>query len=205
MKKSKKFLQINGLKTPRLFLWILGFIHGLFHTGDFDPQTEMITSGYITGQVRRYQAACAIRLAMAEAKLQELWTEADRLLLSLPGPGTPQRPDHLSGGAQARALEAASRQRASREAQRLDGLKRLSDLSNMILAVLDQAHRQMEATANLLLSAFAAYGHGLLMRPVSARNLPAVGYKSSCIQSILKAHEDTWNALRSAIKEAKRS
>ena len=51
MGKTKTVLPMKGLRTPRIFLWILGFIHGkVLHTGGLDPETGTITSGYITGQ-----------------------------------------------------------------------------------------------------------------------------------------------------------
>ena len=78
------YLKMKALRTPGLLLWTRGVIHGkLLHTGELDQQTERISSGFITGQLARFQSACAVCCEETEAALGPLWTEADRILLEL--------------------------------------------------------------------------------------------------------------------------
>lgn len=208
MSKTKTALPMKGLRTPRFSLWCRGFIHGkIIHTGGFDPETNTISSGYITGQIKRFRNACIIRREQAEAKLTKAWAEADQLLIDFAAvssvlAGSSDQKSNSESSAQARAREKAAEKRASREAERLAILKRLSEISNAIRAELSLAHDQMEATAEALLSGFAAYGHGLILQPVFQHNLPSVTYEG-CAEQILKSHENTWNAMVSILKEAK--
>lgn len=209
MRKKKTVLPMKGLRTPRIFLWILGLIHGkILHTGGLDPETGTITSGYITGQIKRFRNACVSRRERTEEKLAKEWADADCLLIdlgtitdSLKHTSNCQESANESTSAQARAREKAASVRASREAERLAILKRLADISNTIRSELDQAHDQMEATAEMLLSTFSCYGHGLLMKPVFAHDLPTVIYED-CVEQIPKSHEATWNAIVTILKEA---
>ena len=210
MGKIKTTLPMKGLRAPRILLWARGFFQGkILHSGGLDPQTNTISSGYITGQAARFYSACAARCEKVEGKLQKDWADADRLLLDLTNISMALREvnDHQKfsseSSAQARAREAASKKRVFYESERSAILKRLSDISNTVRTELDQARNQMEATAEMLMSTYAAYGHGLLMKPVYPQNLPSVRY-DDCIEHILKNHEDTWNAIISIIKEAKK-
>ena len=84
MRKKKTVLPMKGLRTPRIFLWILGFIHGkVLHTGGLDPETSTISSGYIIGQTKRFRNACVTRRERAEEVLAKEWADADRLLIDL--------------------------------------------------------------------------------------------------------------------------
>lgn len=210
MGKTKTVLPMKGLRTPRIFLWILGLIHGkILHTGGLDPETGTITSGYITGQIKRFRNACVTRGERTEEKLAKEWAEADCLLIdlvniadSLKHTSNCQESANESTSAQARTREKAASVRATREAERLAILKRLADISNTIRTELDKAQNQMEATAEMLLSTLSCYGHGLLMQPVYTRTLPIVPYED-CAAQIIKSHEATWNAIVTILKEVK--
>ena len=208
MNSFKTALPMKGLKTPRLFLWFKGFIHGkVLHTGGLDPESATISSGYVTGQIKRFRNACVARRELAESKLSQKWSKADQLLIdyailtSSLADGSPQN-QNKSSSAQARINEKAAQKRASQQSERQVILKSLSDIVNDIQAELESAHDQMEATAELLLSSFSAYGHGLLMEPVYASTLPNVT-SGNCAEQILKSHEDTWNKIGSILKEVK--
>ena len=210
MKRVKPTLQLKGLCTPRIFLWLRGFIHGkIIHTGGLNPETNTISSGYITGQTKRFHNACVARRELAAEKLKKEWADADQLLIDLANVSAEladtndlHKLAHESS-AQARANEKAASRRASREAERLTILKRLSDIANTIQAELDQTHDELEATAEMLLSTFSCYGHGLIMKPVYDYNLPSVSYEN-CAKMILESHEGTWNAIVSVLEEAKK-
>ena len=101
-----------------------------------------------------------------------------------------------------RSKERAERRRAEYEEKRQTILKNLAKIVNDIRTEYDAAHDQMEATSELLASVFACYGHGLLMKPVYAHNLPVINYED-CAKQIIMNHEDTWKAMDSILKGVK--
>lgn len=209
MKKVINTLHMKGIRTPRFFVWCKGFLDGkITHTGGIDPETNIITSGYVTGQIKHFRHACITRRETAEAKLAELWCKADELMIdyatvtsALEKAGRSQS-SAVESNAQIRANERAAAKRASNKAERKVILKNLAKLANDIRAEYDSAHDQMEATAELLASVFACYGHGLLMKPVYTHNLPTITYED-CVKQIIVNHEETWNAIISILKEGK--
>lgn len=210
MSKFKTILPVKGIYTPRFFIWGRGFLHGkVLHTGGLDPDTNIISSGYVTGQTKRFRNACIIRREQAKTTLSGVWAEADQLLIdfvavssALDSIGKSQD-SHSESNAQVRANERAAGKRASYEAERQEILKKLANITNNIRAEVDTAHDQMEATAEILLSTLSCYGHGLLMKPVYQHNLPIIVFED-CAQKILASHEGTWNAINSILKEVKK-
>lgn len=209
MSKNKPTLPMKGINSPRFFIWFRGFWHGkVIHTGGLDPETNTIASGYVTGQIKRFRNACVTRREKAEEMLSKVWCTADGLLIdyaavtaALTDSGKNQN-SHSESNAQARSNERAAGKRASRENERQSILKNMAQLANDIRAEYSSAHDQMEATAEILSSTFACYGHGLLMKPIYDYNLPGITYED-CAQQILNNHEDTWNAVISILKEVK--
>ena len=209
MGNHKTVLPMKGIRTPCFFIWFRGFWHGkVIHTGGLDPKTNTIASGYVTGQIKRFRNACVKRREKAEEKLSRVWSMADELLIdyaaittALAASGKSQD-FHSESNAQARSNERAAEKRASRESERQRILKKLSQLANDIRAEYGSAHDQMEATAEVLSSTFACYGHGLLMKPIYDYNLPGITYED-CAQQILNNHKETWDAVISILKEVK--
>lgn len=209
MSKLKTTLPMKGTRTPRFLIWLRGFLHGkVIHTGGLDPETNTISSGYLTAQTKFFRNACIARREQAEAKLTKSWSDADQLLIDFAAVSSALLDSGKSqsslreSSTQARANERAAAKRVSREAERQAILKRLANIVNDIRAEFNSAHDQMEATAELLLSTFSCYGHGLLMKPVYAHNLPVIAFED-CVKQILSSHEDTWNAIVSVLKEVK--
>ena len=209
MSRSPAVLRVRGLRTPRLFIWCRGFLHGrLLHSAGVDPRTGTLASSYVTGQVHRFHKACADRRENAERRLAKDWSDADRLLLDLSDAEKelaaavipPKQPDETSS--QIRAREKAAALRAAIEARRLALLKDLADIYNRVLREFNEAADQMDATAARLLSCFAAYGHGATLQPVFDGMLPEVGC-GDCAEGILTDHHQTWNELTSALKEVR--
>lgn len=207
MSKTATVLPMKGLHTPRFLIWCKGFLHGkILHTGGLDPETNTLSSGYIISQTKRFRHACVLRREEAETKLTKAWTEADQLLIeystlsaALADSGGQNARSETS--AQARARERAAGKRASRKADRQTILKNMAGLVNVIRGEYDTAHDQMEATAESLLSVYACYGHGLLMKPIYQNVLPELLYED-CADQILTAHESTWNALVTIVQNA---
>lgn len=209
MKKTKTTLNVKGLRTPRLCLWIHGFFHGnILHTGGLDPETKTISSAYVTGQIGRFRNVCVERRALAEENLKKEWAEADQLLIELTNLTKTLSESSVlyepadESSAHARARETVIKIHTARENEHLAIHKRLANIYNTICAEIHLAHDQMEATAEMLQSTFSAYGQGLLMKPVYVYNLPVVHYED-CIEHIFKNHENTWNAIISIVKEEK--
>lgn len=201
------YLKMKALRTPGLLLWTRGIIHGkLLHTGELDQQTERISSGFITGQLARFQSACAVCCEETEAALGPLWTEADRILLELrtlsaelkQQSGLPADPGQDSPS-QARSRERQTEARATCTARQLQLRQRLAGLSNTIAGKLRLAEMREQATAAQLRSTFSAYGHGLLLRPVAERNLPPVP-GMDIDKQILQQHLATWNAIQTELE-----
>ena len=209
MGNNETMLPMKGIRTPRFFIWFRGFWHGkIIHTGGIDPETNIIVSGYVTGQIKRFRNACITRREKAEEKLSKVWSTADELLIdyasvtvALTEFGKGQN-SHSESNAQARSNEREAEKRASCENERQSILKNLAQLANDIRAEYGAAHDQMESTAEILSSTFACYGHGLLMKPIYDYNLPSITYED-CPQQILNNHEDTWKAIISILKEVK--
>ena len=202
MSKTATVLPMKGLHTPRFLIWCKGFTHGKLRTGGLDPETNTLSSGYITGQTKRFRNACIVRREEADAKLTKAWTEADQLLieystLSAALADSDGQNARSETSAQARARERAAGKRANRQTI----LKNMAGLVNTIRGEYDTAHDQMEATAESLLSVYACYGHGLLMKPIYQNVLPELPYED-CADQILTAHESTWNALVTIVQNA---
>lgn len=206
---SKTTLSMKGISTPRVFIWFRGFMQGrIIHTGGLDPETNIITSGYVTGQTKKFRKACVTRREIAEQKLAKLWCNADELLFdysavtSALARAGENLYSHCESNAQTRFNERATEKRMSCEAERQTILKNLAQIANDIRLEYNTAHDQMEATAELLAAAFACYGHGLLMKPVYAHNLPTIKFED-CADQIIVNHQDTWDAIVSIIREVK--
>lgn len=208
MRKSKSTLPMKGIHIPRFFIWVHGFCHGkIMHTGGLNPETNIIESGYVTGQIKRFRNACVNRREKAEEQLSKVWSEADNLLIDYANVTSAlnmggKNQCSLDGNALARYNERAAGKRASHEAERQTILKKLATLANTIRAEYNAANDQMEATAELLASSFACYGHGLLMKPVHNQNIPVINYED-CATKVIGNHEDTWKAIVSILKEVK--
>ena len=209
MSRNKKALPMRGIRTPRFFIWFRGFWQGkVLHTGGLCPETNEIASGYVTGQIKRFRNACVTRREKAEEKLNKAWGNADELLVDYAAvtaaiaEAEKEQNAHSESNAQVRSKEKAAKRRASFEEKRQAILKSLATIANDIRAEYDSAHDQMEATSELLASALACYGHGLLMKPVYGDNLPIITYED-CAKQIIINHEDTWNAIGSMLKGVK--
>lgn len=203
--KNTITLKVRGLHTPRILIWIFGFIHGkILRTGGLDPETGIISSAYVCGQINRFCKACVDRRDRAKEKLKKEWDAADDALHDYKAVSDAladikaKTPSYENSSAEARANEVAVKRRVDCEKELLTLRKRLSGISNAICAEIGNAHDQIEATSHLLLSAFACYGHGMIMRPLFPNNLPAVPLGDPRSE-ILNGREHTWNAIRSIL------
>lgn len=205
MKKSH--ISMKGLRTPRICLWISGFVHGrILHTGGLDPKTNTITSAYITGQLKRFESACIMRFADAEASLEKDWETAEHLLIDYENASfkLASTTDFTvfsgqSSSEEKRAKEHDAWNRAALVAEQIAIKKQLADISNHVSGQISQACSEMESTGDLLLGCLSAYGHGMLLKPIGPSLLPKIqldSYRSR----LLEEHQRIWNEMMTILK-----
>lgn len=187
---SKNILSVPGLATPRWILWIHGWFHGhVLKSGGLDPETNIIASCYITGKCSLFHRACIARIEALESNLQKKWADADGLLVDYKELNSVLKTElpsfaSVSDSIRARENERNAKIRASQAADRQAVLKKLMEIASNLRSEEHLAIDQMESTAAKLKSAFAAYGHGLLMKPIYASNLPQV----TCVEYLDAYH-----------------
>ena len=206
MKKSAA-LPMKGLRTPRLLIWMLGFFHGkIIRTGGLDPVSNTLSSGYVTRQIKCFREACTACRKEAEKKLVHVWPKAQEKLMEYAAVSAALAASgggYDGGGGSAhdkRAAEQTARAYAAGLEKRQTILKELCEVSNQIKSEEKMARARMEATAERLLSVFATYGHGLLLKPVHLHHLPQLQYED-CAQQILEHDEVVWNKIETILKE----
>ena len=82
MKNSKKKYRVKGQRTPKIFIWILGRIHG--KKGQITHKEGKWNSNYITRKEKEFQAICAnvwketvVRNAEIQKKIKSNETELE--------------------------------------------------------------------------------------------------------------------------------
>lgn len=204
---KKAHISMKGLRTPRICLWINGFVHGkILHTGGLDPKTNTISSAYITGQLKRFESACIMRLADAEASLEKDWETAEHLLIDYENDSfkLASTADFTVFSGQSTSEEKRAREhdawnRAALVAEQVAIKKQLADISNHISGQISQACSEMEATGDQLLGCLSAYGHGMLLKPIGPSLLPKIqleDYKSR----LFEQHRRILNEMTTILK-----
>lgn len=198
-------VKVKGVYTPRLLLWSKGVFDKVLHTGGLDPASGELASSYVTGQIARFESACEKRLAVADVKLKPVWLEADQLLVDYAklrrSDSFAEHVDNSDNGVSARAREKAETAKAAREAERVAIVKRLSELGNLILAEAFQVDEEITAMIKQLSSAFSAYGHGLLLKPVYKHMLPTIDTDKYSADKLCSLHEVTRRMMLNVVKE----
>lgn len=208
MKKNR--ISMKGLHTPRICLWIGGFVHGkILHTGGIDPENNTISSAYITGQMKRFEGACILRLADAEASLAKDWETAEHLLIDYENVMFQLSStmdftvfSQKSTSEEERSREKEALNRAALTAQQLVIKKQLADISSHVLNRTHQAYSDMEATGDQLLGCLSAYGHGMLLKPISPSLLPKI-HLENYSDRLLQEHQQTWNEMLTILEKTK--
>ena len=208
MKKNRSTLYVRGLRTPRILVWFLGLLHGkILHSGGLDPDNEKIGSAYISGQIKRFRKACDCRLDRARKRLLNDWGTAEKLLIDYGD--VSHAIAELDGkrsvpatAAEARAAEANELQRGVLNGRLTSIRKSLAEIANNVRSEMDNVRDQMDATSDLMLSVFASYGHGLLLKPVYSRYFPDITLRDTD-GDILQGRENTWNTMISILEKDK--
>lgn len=174
MKKSK----IKGLNTPNIIVGFRGFWDAKVRKNAvINPDTGLLVSGYITEKISQFHAFEAgkvddlgneVKAVRAEAS--ELMTEHSQIRRSLePLPAVPD-PGDVARVRQYRQAEARNRAATTRM---YEIESRLMSIQNKLT---DREHNTLQELGHvmgLLRSKFSAYGHGMMLRPVSEEMIPA--------------------------------
>lgn len=74
---KQKTLKVKGMKVPRFFIWILGFIHSrILKTAVINPETGYICSSYVTDKCKLFNELSSRRVKQLENELKAVRTEA---------------------------------------------------------------------------------------------------------------------------------
>ena len=204
-----KTIPVKGLHTPRLLLFMMGLFHGkVFHSGGLDLETNLITSAYISGQTKRYHHACAVCIEEVEERLSVFWTDADRLLLRLEeldgilsDLGDINQDYSSNTLRRLRDREVTKRNKINTEKQQK--MQRLVELFNAILEERNIIESQFAATAESMSSSFSAYGHGLIMKPLSIQNIPILT-SETYVDLITERHRSTWDKMKCVLEKGEK-
>ena len=200
MKKTK----IKGLHTPG---WIVG-IHGFWDakvrkTAVVDPHSGLLVSGYFTGYAARLHSfeACKVddlenEVKAVRAEASELVTEHSQISRRLEP--LPPVPDHGD--------VSRMRQYQRAEARRQAATTRLNEIESRLMEIhiklRDREHHVLQELGHvmgLMRSKFSAYGHGMMLCPISDQMIPELSLsgalevyhdihkqEDACIQRILQ-------------------
>lgn len=169
--------KIKGLNTPNLFVGIRGFFDARIRKNAvIDPESGLLISGYITeklAQLHAYEAGVVDTLGnevkSVRAEASELVTEHSQIRRKLePLPALPDAAD-VDRMRQYRQAEARNRAATTRL---YEIESRLMEIQNKLT---DREHHVLQELGNvmgLMRSKFSAYGHGMMLRPVSGQMIP---------------------------------
>lgn len=194
----KKTNTLKGLKTPRILLFALGFLHGrAMKSAALDPESGRIRSSYITGRMDALNSFCAQQVRQMETDLKAVWAEADNLLLSLRMTQTDPAPTPEGSQRELAQAEARKQQAAAESSQKL---KQLSDIHNKIRSREVSFWTGLDTAASTLRSKLSAYGHGVTLGPVTEDQIPLFTYDEHYGPYEL-AHEYTRRQLQRLLRE----
>lgn len=209
----KTTLPLKWIRVPRIFFWLLGFVHGrVLHTAALDPDSETVTSGFLVHLIKMFCSACIVRADHGREALKKLWPDAESAITEIGACKTslgaaPSSGSTKESGTLARAREAQARDRAKRLAGLAEAKDRLLKCKNLIQDELAQAQNQADATAERLLALIGAYAQGVLRKPVRQRDLPTVPVENMAARILSAAEpgetgrENDWKSIQEYAKE----
>ena len=176
--------KLRGLHVPRLFIWLMGFIHGrILKTAALDPDSGVICSGYVTGKCRLYNEVSSKRVESLEYELKGVRAEAASLMTEesllrcrirdYPAEKKPVTVNERRSESRTRAEKSAAAGRRS------EIIRRLVEIDGRIRSCELAAREELDAIAGALQSRFSTYAHGVTLRPVTDKHIPAVSYETS--------------------------
>ena len=86
MKKKKteiKKVKMRGLYTPRILLFVHGFLDGRFKGAVLDSEKNVLNSAYVHDKIFQYNEFLEKNLMSLENEMQEIRTEAECIIQEL--------------------------------------------------------------------------------------------------------------------------
>lgn len=202
---KKKTLKIKGMFAPRIFIWMLGLLHGhIFKTAALDPETGYICSSYVTGKCKLFEELSSDRVRQLEYELKAVRAEAADLMIkeaqirkSLEEDTIETIPVSID---EKRSIGRWESRRASYFKSHETNIKRLAEIDNKIRSCELNAKEELTAAAAALQNCFATYAHGVLFRPVQNSFIPPVKY-TDCFELYRESHKDEDRQLYCILKE----
>ncbi len=198
-------LKLKGLGVPRFIIWLLGFSHGcIFRTAMVDPETGLISSGYITEKCRLFNKLSSECVGVMENDLKAIRADAAKLLsdeASLRKEADEIRmPESMDTVAEKRAARTAAADMSACVKEHKRSLDRLVEINGKIISREVSAREDLDAIANALQGLFAVYARGMLIKPVRASMIPPVEYEKS-FEIYHAAHEKEDRQMAVVLKE----
>lgn len=201
---SKK-LKLKGLGAPRIFIWMLGFIHGcIFRTAVIDQETGYISSAYIIEKCRLFNKLSSEYVVRMENELKAVRSEASELMANEAALRKQLReikmPEMKETVADKRAARTAADNLSACDGKHRDVLDRLVEINGKIVSREVVGREELDATASALQGLFAVYAKGMLIKPVRETMIPPVGYEK-CFEIYHQAHEKEEEQMEFVLKE----
>lgn len=194
-------MRLKGLRTPRPFIFIRGFVNGRMKTAELDHENSRLSSAYVSGMTCLFNEYCQKRVTRLESDLSAVRMEAETLLLefkTLPGdrqteasawpyevpvklPATVAEAQRLRAAARssAQAAELSSRVLEKQEAattRRAAILGRLAEIKSRVATKEQICCQELGAVADALRARFCSYAQGVLMKPIRTQYIPELEY-----------------------------
>lgn len=194
-------LNIPGMKVPRTFVFIHGFISGRCKVADLDSETGCINSGYITEKINLYNSLAHNRVKMLEdetkgvrseafdimaeeAQIRQLQNEARAKAAEIQKESMAPEPEpktiqDIRDFERRKAYRLQKRTAISDDQNHLNrkhdaNIKRLGEIDAKLRSCELRAQEELEATATKLQSIFATYTKGALLKPVLPKYIPHI-------------------------------
>lgn len=201
----RKKLKLKGLYVPRIFIWILGFIHGcISRTAVVDQESGLISSGYITEKIRLFNKLSSDYVKTMEDELKALRNEAAGLLadeaILRKEAEEIAIPEALDTVEKRRAARSAGLEMSACRDKYRKVLARLIEIGEKINSRELIAQEELDATASALQALFAVYGRGMLIRPLRSTMIPPVEYEKS-FEMYYRAHAKDTLQLEQVLEE----
>lgn len=203
---SRKTLKIKGMGSPRICIWILGFVHGHFlKTATVDADTGRIYSCYLLNKKKLFTEFSFNRVKLLELELKAVRSEAAFLMA---------KETRICRNLEMDAVETShglinEKRNARRCISRRNGymkekeetVKRLIEIDSKIRSCEVRAKEEINAMASGLQSRFATYAQGMMVRSGGDNLIPEIE-ANTCFEVYNHSHEKENQKLQQIIKEA---
>ena len=202
---KQKTLKISGMGVPRIFIWLLGFMHGrILKTAILDEETGYICSSYVATKCKLFEEFAYNRVKQLEQELKAVRVEAfdiigkeSQIQKKLAEDIMEKEPSSIN---EKRDAKRCASRRASYKKMHEEHIKRLGEINAKIRACELNAKEELDATISAIQSRFGTYAHGMLCRPVKISFLPPIQY-SHCFELYEKSHKEEDHQIHYILKE----